>query len=201
MIVGSIMMAIVNVARHGVVDSTSIMIATDVVSDKETIDFLSDFYINNRSLYSLVGYTINHGYTYGLTLLSGILGVVPFLVGVFCSLTGIHSDFLGSAQFNSFITLGHIRNVGIGTNIVADIYLAFGLIGVVVIFYIFGKAVSLIKYRSSYNIYYMVAYYILVGRAMYTCRSGIFMNLQPILWSIAILYIFHRLYMNRINRY
>lgn len=193
-VLGCFVMTVINIARHETMDAAALKLASNATSDYEYVDFLSDFYINNRSLYSLIGFTIEHGYTYGLTLLSGFLGVVPFLVGLFCSFTGIHSDFLGSAQFNSFITLGHVRNLGVGTNAVADIYLAFGFLGVLVIFYLFGKVVAMIRYKGQNNIYYLVAYYILQGRAMYTCRSGIFMNLQPVLWSVAVIYIYHKLY-------
>lgn len=172
------------------ISTDSIMNSGNVLNDKDNVlDFAQSLIINNRSLYSLIGYAKTHTYTFGITLISAILNVVPFMVTGFSSITGIHPDFLGSATFNTFLSSGHFRHQGLGTNAVSDIYVAFGLLGVVVLFYFFGRIILWLKDNNRRNIYYCIAYYVILSGAIYTCRSTIFGNLKPIVWSIFIVWL------------
>lgn len=193
MIGGVLTLSIVGALRGGggMIEMSSIKSAGDVVASKEAdlFSFANELIINNRSLYSLIGYAQEHTYTYGLTLLGGILNVVPFLQSAFCSVTGIHPDFIGSATFNTFLESGHQRSQGLGTNAISDMYLAFGIIGVLMAFYYLGYIVSWLRNSKSKSLYYCIAYYILVSGAVYSCRSTILGNIKPIVWSMVIVWI------------
>lgn len=166
---------------------------TEVLSETDTsenyFEFANDFIINNRSLYFLVEYVDNYSYTYGLTWLGGVFGAIPFAAGIFRSISGIDPDLLGSATFNSYLTLGSVRHVGLGTNVVADAYIPFGIIGAIIVFFCYGMFVRFLHSKVSSNIFYSVAYYALVSRVIFTARSGIFMNLQIIVWSVIVLWV------------
>ncbi len=192
LVCGILFLSIVGALRGSgnMIELDSLQQSGNIINDKQAdiFSFANELIINNRSLYSLIGYAQENTYTFGVTLLGGILNIVPFLHSTFCNLTGIHPDFLGSATFNTFLESGHYRHQGLGTNAVSDIYLAFGIIGVVVGFYALGYIINWLQYNKFKSINYCLAYYIMVSGAVYSCRSSFLGNIRPIIWSIIIVW-------------
>ncbi len=198
LICGILFLSIVGALRGSgnMIELDSLQQSGNIINDKQAdiFSFANDLIINNRSLYSLIGYAQENTYTFGLTLLGGILNIVPFLQGAFCSMTGIHADFLGSATFNTFLEFGHNRHHGLGTNAVSDIYLAFGLIGVIGVFYALGYIVLWLQNNKFKSINYCLAYYILVSGAVYSCRSTLLGSIRPVFLSIIYSVRYHNYY-------
>lgn len=153
------------------------------------LDNAWDLTINNRSLYYLVGFADNHGHTYGVTLLGGILGVIPMGQTLFVSITGIPIYLLGSATFNTVTTAGPNSPIGLGTNSVADLYLPFGIIGVILGFYFMGRILRMCYERKDLSIFYSIAYYCLIYRALFIPRSSVLMSLRVVVWTMLIFYL------------
>lgn len=149
--------------------------------------FANELIICNRNLYYLIETTETRGYTYGATLLGPFLGMIPFMQGVFTRVTGVPVYILNSATYNTFLSLGPYGEKGLGTHAVADIYICFGLIGLVLIFYLYGYYITKFK-NSRYNIYQNVVYYILISNAIYACRASI-LNLRSIIWTLVVVYL------------
>lgn len=185
-----VLLSIVGYMRGDGMIDTSDQTAASALVDKKSGDWLSfaqELIINNRSLYALVEYTKDNGVNYGMTLLGSLLGIVPFLAGWFIDFTGIHSDFLNSAGFNTYLVSGHFRHQGLGTNCVADIYIAFGLVGVIVFFYLAGRVIQWLRRRSASNIYCYTAYYVIFSGAVYIPRATFWGAFCGMARSVAIL--------------
>lgn len=166
-------------------------------SNNPFLDNAWDLTINNRSLYYLVGYADNNGYTYGVTLLGGILGVIPIGQTLFVSFTGIPTYLLGSATFNTVKSAGPWSPIGLGTNSVADLYLSFGIIGVIFGFYFMGRLLGICYDRKNVSMYYSIAYYCLIYRALFIPRSSVFMSLRVVVWTMVIYYLINKFINNK----
>ena len=162
---------------------------TDVLKDKSEnyFSFANELIICNRNLYYLISSTQTVGYTFGMTLLGSFLGMVPFLRSIFMSITGIPEYYLNSPLYNTVLSTGIFYTKGLGTHAVADVYICWGILGVILVFYLYGFFISKIKERKD-NYYYSVAYYVILSNAIYACRASIF-NLNQIIWTIAIVYL------------
>ena len=86
--------------------------------------------------------------------------------------------------------------LGLGTNIIADLYISFGIVGVCIFMYFLGYIV-----RKSYllaklgSIYYMLLYTVLFSLSVYMVRSEFFYGLNIWLWGFCIINIhmhYHR---------
>lgn len=158
-------------------------------------DLGMDLIINNRNLYLLYDYANNIGYTYGLTMLGGLASPIPFLQGFICDTFNIQPDFINSAKFGTFLELGFGSSWGIGSNVVGDVYLSFGLLGTISLFLLFGLFVSYTENNSYKNIYWEAIWCILVSNSIYLVRTGLFDHMRTYLWAILILFLLN----NKIN--
>lgn len=152
-------------------------------------DFGMDLIMNNRNLYTLVDFADNQGYTYGLTMLGGFLSPIPFLQGFVCSTFGIPPDFIGSATFNTFLEFGPGSTWGLGTNLVADVYLAFGIFGTIFFFLAVGLLLGKAKIASSGSLYWNIFYFFLVSNSVYWLRSGFFDSFRYLTWAMVIVFV------------
>ena len=158
--------------------------------------FANELIICNRNLYYLIDPTETIGYTFGTTLLGAFLGMIPFMQGLFTRITGVPIYILNSSTYNTFLSLGPYGEKGLGTHAVADIYICFGYIGLLLVFYFYGYYI--IKFKNNKNnIYNAVVYYILISNAIYACRASI-LNLRSIIWTLVVVYlVLHISFRNR----
>lgn len=182
-IVGILLMSFVGDIRHeGILTSNQFIKES---SEFGFWDHFSDLFINNRNLYVFYDFVENNTNTYGLTMISSLLSPIPFAQNIFLNLTGLPYYVLGSASLSTFLTLGDPPEFGLGTNIVGDVYLAFGLIGVLIFFYALGRFIihaRELAFNGSYP--YMIIYLALASDAIYMCRASYFDALRIILWTI-----------------
>lgn len=117
----------------------------------------TDLTIPSRTLYVGMEYVEKNGYTYGKSMMAGILGVIPKLPSLF-------SDSIremGSAELitnYTYDSLGSFseRRTGLGTTIIADIYLSFGTWGVVCLMFFLGRFVDIHQRRANSNVYSLI---------------------------------------------
>lgn len=191
LIVGIILMSFIGNVRHdGILDSSY---AYNENSQFGWIEYFSDLFICNRGVYVLYDFVCQHSYTYGLSMLACILSPIPFAQGIFVNLTGIPSYFLDSANFHTFLEFGAKAPLGLGTNIVGDVYLAFGLIGVIILFQFLGKFIVYIRGKMyDGNYLYTIVYLVIASDAIYMCRGAYLDASKSILWAVFIAWIFIR---------
>lgn len=159
-------------------------------------DLGQDLTINNRSLYVLMEYADTNGITWGKSLLMNLLSVIPFGQRIYLILTGDSLSNISSATLVTDLYFNDVvdkERVGLGTNIVGDVYLAFGLLGVLFLFFLFGKVINyLYKKGCSGNNLYVLLYGLVFMDAIYYPRSGILTSIRPIVWVYFIYFIFKR---------
>lgn len=149
-------------------------------------DILMDLIISNRNIYTALNIVDEDGYSYGYSMLSYIFAPIPYLQNFAYQLFGIEPNETRSAMILTYKTLGNF-NVGTGSNIISDIYLAFGPIGVIVLMFLFGRFIGIISNKFKKNIYYFTIYGIMTGYSVYMARAELFFCFRLIIWSLILL--------------
>lgn len=187
LIAGVALMGFVGVIRGGHEFSTSGM--------NSALDFANDLTINNRSLYVLMDYADNMGYTYGRTMLLQIAAIIPYGQSALLSFTDLKMQDFDSASFVTFLHFGNNRfEIGFGTNLIGDIYLAFGVIGVVVLMFLYGRLVRTVYGKSlAGSGPATLVYGLLFMETIFLTRAGLLTSLRPIAWTFIYYYLFNNL--------
>lgn len=140
-------------------------------------DFAMDFIINNRALY--VGYEIvdENGYLYGKSYFPYFFSALPGLPVLFTQ--AVFSK--NPEDFSTAVIISEREGVydwGLGTNAVADSYMNFGVIGVLLMFVAFGY---LIRYlERSNNFYAKFLFLSVISYALYFPRTSLIIIAEPV---------------------
>ena len=128
----------------------------------------------------------NHDYYYGRMQVSQAAGVVPFGRRIF-KLSNT-KDSSSSLLFTTLIQGRSGRRVaGTGTGMFADFYCDFGYAGTAVIFFLTGFGTSFVQFkaRSTYSIFWNIAYIVLCAHlalvSRYTLVNGL---VRYVLYSV-----------------
>lgn len=163
---------------------------SDLRMVSNTALFATDMTINSRNTYIAMEYIDDFGHTYGKTMLSGLFSIIPF--GSY--MLGIDKQEFGSAEVLTNYSYANMEfersRIGLGTNIIADIYLSFGLIGVLVLMYILGKLVN--KYSKKameLNYYSVIVYSVIMAFGVFGVRTGYTQPFRMLVWSLIIAYL------------
>lgn len=92
----------------------------------------------------LANVPLHADYNYGTSFFPGFLRIVPGLQNLFYSLADLPLVDSSSAYFCTVYGNGDL-SWGLGTSCVADVYLSFGIIGVMVIFIIWGRYLGFLE--------------------------------------------------------
>ena len=148
-----------------------------------------DLVINNRSQYVLMEHADKKGYTYGRTNIMDILSVIPFAQTTFLYISGMSISHISSANLvtDLFFSQSNRESFGLGTNMVGDIYVSFGVVGVILLFWGLGIFISY-NYLQGINGNYsaMLIYAMIFINCIVMTRAGFFCFLRPMVWSLII---------------
>lgn len=126
------------------------------------------------------------GFSFGLLWFSQIFGVVPFAQQILFLMTDLSLTDVSSAALITTKTLGENASSGIGTSFVADIYLNFGVAGLIVLSALYGTVCARmndwLKGGEGFN-RYLVAI-VFASLVLYIARSSALFQLKPVLWSL-----------------
>ncbi len=160
----------------------SLRAGSEINTDREYYYLLSDLFIPGTNTFLAVDIVNSEGCTYGVSSLAPILSVIPFLQSIVAS-WGLTSEQTNSAEiFTNYIG----SSSGMGTNFTADIYLAFGLLGTLIIPYFFGRWIAVLRSRVGLSYYSALLYIIISGFSVYMVRSSAFFLLKFIVFSLII---------------
>lgn len=194
LISGSVLMMTVSVFRARGEFDTSII--------TQIWDVGIDLTINNRSLYVLMEEADLHGINFGKTMLSSIAAIVPFGQSLLLELTGWTMKDINSANLVTDLYFStqdsSIEQYGLGTNIIGDVYIAFGTIGVILYMFLLGKLLSFL-YRgfSQGNTLKIFCYAMIFIEVIYLARASSLEFCRNITWGFLWLYIFNKIINNR----
>jgi len=146
-----------------------------------------DLTIPARQTYTALEYVNDNGYTFGRSMLLGIVGVIPFLASFVTR--GRDAEQFGSAEVltiysfekNNLPELG----IGLGTTIIADIYLSFGLFGVILLMFLLGRLISKLLLRSlslSYNALIVLA--AMLANCIFMVRASYAHPFRYAVWAL-----------------
>ena len=143
--------------------------------------------IVTKSTYYCLEYLEINGYSYGLTMSGGLSGIIPSLESNLINNYGVDKDDLGSAETLTRFVLGRERSYGLGTNIIADIYLSFGLVGVLVLMWVLGVFTRRC-YLGTLNMNYfsIITYSVLVSYSVFLARTSYTHPVKLLLWCFII---------------
>ncbi|WP_242927537.1 hypothetical protein [Pontibacter vulgaris] len=129
-----------------------------------------------------------HPYLNGATIVSDLVGVVPFGSSAYISLTNLPIIYLSSSYFFTIQSQGVFFQYGEGSEIIADLYINVGIVGTAFIMIVFGYFISFLTFNALYNKKHrvVVVYLILITVALYLNRSNILTPLKAIVWTLVI---------------
>lgn len=100
---------------------------------------------NASSLHIVLSYVPSQvDYNYGTSFFPGFLTIVPGLHKIFLNLADLPLVKQNSAFFCTIYGNGNL-SWGLGTSCVADVYLSFGIIGVIIIFILWGRYLGFLE--------------------------------------------------------
>lgn len=194
-IVGAIFMTLVGLGRSDDTGENILIAGANKFEFSSSYDITMELANSVRTLYTaLDNVPEDHNYFYGKLWLGRLLSVVPFAQSVYLQLSGSNEYELGSAGYITYLKFGTNPPTGEGTTLIADIYLNFGLIGV--IFFMFLLGVFFKKLQNELNtqqsFYWIVFAGIFASITFYMGRGSLFDSLRPILWAAVLAILFVR---------
>lgn len=169
-------------------------------------DMFEDYIPASMSIYMLMSWREEHG---GNLYYPGKIFIAPFLPIPY--IPSILSDlFYGVKQqgdLNSGVLTTQIRNrishysdSGVGTHVVGDVYVSWGIIGIILMFFYFGKLVGQSQLKCSDNIFYALIYITLTCDAVYMARATLFLDIRNIGFQFFLVFLLQQLYHSKINK-
>lgn len=156
----------------------------DLSENKVWYEYGLDLIVNNRNLYVLYDEASKNGYSFGISMLAPLLQPIPFMQSFVSSMFNISPEIMKTSNITTSLEFGSDAQFGLGTNMVGDVYYAFGSVGVILFFYFLGYIIAVSRKNVDKKVISTVVYYILLSNAVFMCRASFFSMLTTIIWSI-----------------
>lgn len=182
--------------RSGSITGTITEASRQITTFNTFWNYGMDLIVNNRNLYVACELADKDGLLYGKSyfpyLFAPIPGVPSLLTDAIFNTT---PDELSSAYK---ITKEAGLDWGLGSNAVGDVYMNFGLLGIILCFFLFGYLISQLSQKK--DIYSILAYILIFALAIYYPRSSLLEQLSLVFRAIIILYILFKLTNNPLKK-
>ena len=200
MLVGGMVVSLLGVARKfsAVSDSFSEKVLMASQISKEPTSFLpatEELAGSARCLNYALAYVPNeHPHLNGEFFAKNILSIVPFNSSVTNLIFDSRFRYKGSASFITWIEQGDYPSSGVGTTCIADLYLDFGLIGVMFFMLLIGIVfrfleIQLFVVKTPSLWMYSVGFYLMTC-SLYLSRSSLFLGIRSIVWMYVIIIVY-----------
>lgn len=155
----------------------------DALSGKSMILVFSDLMGANCELCLGYEYVERYGLQYPLKLLLIPMQPIPKLPSIMGHL------LYGKVPYE--LSLGYILNEYVstpgysgsfGNHIVADVYIHWGILGLVFFFWLFGRVISTIEIKKYSSLYGMCALLLIVSYSLYLPRDSMFTLMRPLVF-------------------
>lgn len=151
----------------------------------------TDLIINNRNVYVGMQYVDDpkHGYSYGYNYIPNLLSPIPFLPSLFTEhvLRTTVVDLTSQQMLTNYTRdeLGdHDLDYELGSNCVVDVYMAFGIFGVILFFFGLGVGIKKLENRlNSDDVKSVCLYLVLFTGLVFFCRSSFLGPLKNLIWA------------------
>ena len=191
-VVGAIILTLIGLGRS--VDSgKNILIAgANKAEFTSSYDVTISLANSARTLYSsLADVPRHHDYFLGKLWIGNFLGVIPLAQKIYLKMSGAKDYELNSAGYITYLRFGSFPTSGEGTSLIADIYLNFGLTGIIIFMFLLGRFMKRLQNELNIqeNFYWIITAGIFASVSFYMGRASLFGGLRPILWGIFLSYI------------
>ncbi len=192
-VVGGVLMTIIGLGRSESSGIDILSSGADKYSNNTSYDTTLELANSYRTLNTGVAHVPEkHDYFYGSLWVADLLSPLPFAQSLYLEITDKESYEIGTATYITYLVYGKNSPSGEGTSIIVDIYLNFGLVGVIFFMFILGlflKKISL-ENKSPSSIKWVFLISILGGMSLYYSRSSYLFVLRDVIWGILFLKFF-----------
>ena len=160
---------------------------------QESFNPTNELASSNRILYlSLDKVPDNYPYLNGLTFFHEVISCVPFTMFLYVKFTQMPEFYFSTSRFFTVIRQGKYYESGDGSEIIADIYVNFGVYGVFILMMFFGYFISFVQFNALtlFNHKYLIIYVFLLISALYINRSSFLDPLKTVIYALLIDYLF-----------
>lgn len=149
------------------------------------VDLFRDFIGADGALLYMVDHVDNNGCIYGSNMLFQILSVIPFLQ----STISLFTNRIDFAPASSKLYTNDLGNgSGLGTNIIADLYYSFDLIGVIFFMFLLGYVLKRLSTICNGH-YSLLLLLVLSGNALFAPRVEYFYIIRSMSFGVIFLWI------------
>lgn len=192
-VIGSLLLTIIGLGRSAKDGDNILSSGLDNFEMTSGYDITLELADSVRTLYSsLSAVPQYHDYFYGKLWLDKILSIVPFAQNIYLQLSEDVAYEIGSSAYITYLKFGLNPTSGEGTSLVADIFLNFGLVGVLFCLFLLGiffkKVENELKLQQNY--YWMVIAALLASMAFYMGRGSLLDPFRMIIWGLGLSYFF-----------
>ena len=147
-------------------------------------------FVDNNTKY-LIDYADKNSPAGFKNALLNIFSSIPFLGGLFASVTGLTYDIRTTDLTTIGMKMSSNMESGLGTSLIGDLYYTGGIYFTLIYMYFFGKLIATL-YRQftierRYNIWSLIIYLFLFSNVVYTIRAEWTMPFRYIGFSFIIL--------------
>lgn len=174
--------------------SSFVSASNEIVSSNElgALDYLSDLTI--VSCVSYIGYDIKNeqGFFHPERIFIILANPIPFAPKFISSiLYGAYSPRVASTSrvITEFFheSNGDFGNGGIGTSMIIDIYMSWGVVCVIIAFSLFAFVMGRANTLYRHDIFSMIIVFSYIGMALYVPRSTLYICYRSIVWSVLLI--------------
>lgn len=145
------------------------------------LDMFQDLIVNNRNTFLAFEMVERDGVTYGMSMLGYLLRAIPFLSGIVHNLFDLRLIDTASSYAFTYETFGYKMTYGVGSNIIADLFLAFGISGVIIGMLVLGSFITVLERRTAMNkIYSTLVYAVMTSQSVFMVRADYFWPISMI---------------------
>lgn len=181
---------VVMMGAFGMMRSQNTQAKENMKEQAGALIFLQDLVLNNRNTFMAVDMVDRYGIDYGQGMMTNVFGVIPFANSMILNTTPLTELDMSSGLRITAESLGVKSgfSVGFGTNIIASVYMSFGMVGVVIFLFALGYIVKYAMLRAIYqnNIYYLLFYAVMMSYSVFLVRSEFFIFLRFWIWGFII---------------
>jgi oligosaccharide repeat unit polymerase len=192
-IAGAMVLTLIGLGR-GVSSDENILIAGAKEAEfSSNYDITIELANSARTLYiALYDIPDHHNYFLGKLWLEKFLSVVPLAQSLYLKFTGDTPYELGSSKYITYLRFGKYPPMGEGTCLIADIYLNFGVIGVIFFMFLLGLFFKKVQNELGLqrSFYWLIIAVLLASGAFYMGRGSLFGDLRKLIWGLLIAMLF-----------
>ena len=167
--------------------------AADKAAKKEWYSAPGELGSSVRVLNTGIALAESEGFWWGKFQAVNLLGLIPMAKGFV--IHTLHLNFgMTSSTYLTWNINGVQSAVGAGTSIVTDVYLDWGVTGVIILFFILGRFMAWLELNvvHSHSLYLNSLYLLILSNALYWGRAAYLNNINVMVWSLLILWVAHR---------